>query len=67
MNTRQFDQIKSYSKLLVYELHKTIFDEVVFDRLKATLLLAEEFECFVMEIELKQKEKNNVVPIIRLA
>jgi len=66
MNPKHFDQIKSYSKLIVYELHKAIQDEAVFDKLKATLKLAEELECFVMEMERKQKEAPKSLAHLRL-
>lgn len=53
MTNKELDQIKSYSKLIVYELHKAIFDEAVFDKLKATLHLAEELELLVDGMALK--------------
>lgn len=70
MNAKQFEQIKSYASLIVYELHKTIFDEAVFDKLKDTLRLAEELEVYLMEVERKAAElppNSNVIPIKRLA
>jgi hypothetical protein len=67
MNSKNFDQIKSYSTLIVAELHKAIFAEAIFDALKPVLALAEELECAVMEIERKQKETRNVVLFKRIA
>ncbi len=66
MTAKEFEQIKSYSKLIVYELHKAIFDEAVFEKLKATLALAEEMECYVMEMERKQKEAPKSIANLRL-
>ncbi len=66
MNAKDFEQIKSYSKLIVYELHKAVFTEEVFNKLKATLALAEEMECFVMEMERKQKEAPRSIANLRL-
>jgi len=69
MTAQQFEQIKSYSILIVYELHKIVFDDAVFDKLKNTLALAEELECYMMAVERKAIEfhvNSNVIPI-RLA
>lgn len=44
MNAKDFDQLKSYSTLIVAELHKIVFDETAYSRLKPALLLAEELE-----------------------
>lgn len=59
MTSKELDQIKSYSKLIVYELHKAIFDEAVFDKLKATLRLAEELELYVDGMALKKSKQLN--------
>ena len=68
MNPKDFDQIKSYSTVIVAELHKVIFSEVVFDKLKAVLAVAEEMECVVMEMERKQQAAgSNVIPLRRIA
>ena len=68
MHDKELEQIKSYSKLIVYELHKVIFEDAVFDKLKATLTLAEELECYLMQIELERANRpKNVVPFRRIA
>lgn len=68
MTEKQLDQIKSYSTLMVHELHNAIFDGNVFDKLKATLLLAEELECYMMQIERERANRpSNVVPFRRIA
>jgi len=54
MTTKELEQIKSYSKLIVYELHKAVFDAAIFDKLKATLRLAEELEFFVESLGISQ-------------
>jgi hypothetical protein len=56
MNNREFDQIKSYSTVIVAELHKIIFEDTMFSRLKQVLRLAEEMECAIFQVERKQKE-----------
>jgi hypothetical protein len=65
MTSKELEQIRSYSKLIVYELHKAVFDEAIFDKLKATLLLAEEMECFVEGLGLinveRPTERNNII------
>lgn len=64
MTAKELDQIKSYSKIIVYELHKAVFDNAIFDKLTATLKLAEELECFLEGLGLSQvqvaKESNIV-------
>lgn len=68
MNSKEFDQIKSYSTVIVAELHKAIFQEEIFDNLKAVLAIAEEMECAVMEMERKKKESaSNVFQLRRIA
>lgn len=68
MNSQKIEQIKSYSKLIVYELHKTVLDEAIFDKLKAVLALAEELECYVLHMERQQKERiSNIVSLKRIA
>jgi hypothetical protein len=56
MNNKEFEQIKSYSTVIVAELHKIVFDDAMFSRVKQVLRLAEEMECAIMQIERKQKE-----------
>ena len=48
--------MKSYATQLVAELHKAVFDESVYNRLKGALRLAEEMECHIWGIEKKRKE-----------
>lgn len=68
MNPKNFEQIKSYSTVIVAELHKAIFSDTIFDNLKAVLAVAEEMECVIMEMERKQKEKaDNVFKLKRIA
>lgn len=68
MNPQDFDQIKSYSTLLVAELHKAVLKEPIFDHLKNVLRLAEEMECTLMNIERKKREaSSNVVYLRRIA
>lgn len=68
MNPKEIEQIKSYSTLLVAELHKMVFEDKMFDRSKAILKLAEELECFMWELELKRKEAaKNVFTLKRIA
>ena len=68
MNSKEFDQIKSYSTVIVAELHKAIFQEEIFDNLKAVLAIAEEMEQWVMNLERKQKEAaSNVFKLKQIA
>jgi len=67
MNPKELDQIKGYSRLIVHELHKNIFDDTVFDKLKSVLLLAEEFECYLMQLEIQQKERGSNVVRLKIA
>ena len=68
MNSREIEQIKSYSRLIVYELHQVIFEDAVFDKLKATLALAEELEFYIFDLERKKNEApSNVVQLRRIA
>lgn len=65
MTAKELDQIKSYSKIIVYELHKAVFDNAIFDKLTATLKLAEELECFLEGLGLSQVQvakESNIVP-----
>lgn len=59
------DQINSYSKLIVYELHKVIFDEAVFDKIKAVLALAEEMENYILNMERTNDQSSNVISFDR--
>lgn len=69
MNAKEKEQIRSYSRLIVRELHKAIFDDHIYDKLKETLSLAEELEIYLMQLERKEKTqpKSNVVPFWRSA
>ena len=67
MLNKELDQVKSYSTLIVAELHKVVFDENVFERLKGVLRLCEELECKVMGMEARAASKSNVVHLQRIA
>lgn len=63
MNSKELDQLRSYAMLIVAELHKTVFDEAVFDKLKPVLGLAEELECYIANTNRSETiKKSNVVP-----
>lgn len=68
MNTRDFEQMKSYATCLVRELHKLAFDETAFNRIRDALRLAEEMECQIMGIERKRQEgASNVFKLRQIA
>lgn len=68
MHDKQLEQIKSYSTLIVHALHQAVFDGNVYEKMKATLLLAEELECYMMQIERERMNRSdNVIPFRRIA
>ena len=68
MTTKEFEQIKSYSHLLVGLLHTMAFDDLMYNRLKRVLGIAEELEIFLFEIErFRKKRESNIIPLRRIA
>jgi hypothetical protein len=68
MTNEELDKIKSYATLLVSGLHQVVFDEYSYSRLKDVLRLAEEFECEVMTLERKNRERDsNIFKLRRIA
>lgn len=67
MTNQEFDQVKSYSSLLVAELHQAIFHEQVYNRLKSVLRLAEELEVHIMVMEKQRKKGTSNIVRLKIA
>ena len=67
MQDKQLEQIKSYCTLMVQELHQAIFEGNIFDKVKTTLSLAEELECYMMQIERERTLRSNIIQFRRIA
>ena len=70
MNKKNFDQINSYSRLIVRELHDVIMHDKIYDPLKAVLMLAEELESYMLSIKQQEQAyqvRSNIIQFKRLA
>lgn len=68
MLDKDLTQMKSYATLMVAELHKVIFDDETYQKLKPLLHLCEDFEKEIMWLEIRKKyAKSNVFQLMRIA